>query len=135
MRARFVAYSVDAIITLSITIFILSFIPESNLPLNSLFLVIFIGIWWLLGTLYFCLFEYYNNGKTPGKAIVQIRTIDKKTKDKLNPESVILNNISKCNPIFFSIDVLIGLIKYSGLKENILRATQKMANTIVIKTD
>jgi uncharacterized RDD family membrane protein YckC len=88
---------------------------------------------WLLGFIYHWLLEAFNNGQTVGKMALKIRTVDEKTLDSATPGAYAINNIFKSSP-FLILDLIIGVLKYSGDPKNRVRIMQHVSETVVIST-
>ncbi|MHA1437764.1 MAG: RDD family protein [Promethearchaeota archaeon] len=87
---------------------------------------------WLIGLLYFFIFEVYNDGQTLGKMIFKIQTVNEKTLKKAEKSDYLINNLSKAS-IFLILDIIVGVLKNYGEKEKRLRYTQNLSKTVVIK--
>ena len=88
---------------------------------------------WLIGFLYHWLLEANNDGQTVGKKALKIRTVDEKTLGLASSSNYALNNIFKSSP-FLILDLIIGIIKYSGDPKYRFRIMQHVSETVVIKS-
>jgi uncharacterized RDD family membrane protein YckC len=88
---------------------------------------------WLLGFMYHWLLEAYNHGQTVGKMALKIRTVDEKTLGTATPRAYAINDIFKSSP-FLILDLIIGVLKYSGDPKNRFRIMQHVSETVVIST-
>jgi uncharacterized RDD family membrane protein YckC len=88
---------------------------------------------WLIGFLYFWIMESYNNGRSVGKLICGIKTVDKKSLEVTTPGRNAVNNILKTTTILFVLDFIIGIIANYGKPEKRLRIGQNWSKTVVIR--
>lgn len=88
---------------------------------------------WLIGFLYHWLLEANKDGQTIGKMALKIRTVDEKTLGLASSNNYAINNIFKSSP-FLLLDLIIGIIKYSGDPKYRFRIMQHVSETVVIKS-
>ena len=86
----------------------------------------------VIGFLYFWLMETFTGGKTIGKYILKIRTVDQKSLEPTTPKRYALNNLTKSTLILI-LDVLFGLILREDPDKKQIRHTQLLSQTVVIK--
>ncbi|MGQ4876312.1 MAG: RDD family protein [Promethearchaeia archaeon] len=126
---RMTAWLIDITIVLSITIPLSFYV---NFGYFYIYSYVYNSI---IGFFYFWLLELLNKGRTIGKLILRLKTVNKDDFGKAKPSKLFLNNITKPT-VFLFFDVLIGLL-INHIQENknnkIFRATQLLAEVIVIK--
>ncbi len=130
---RFFAWLIDLIIYGFISLIFFSERP------NILIIAVY-----LIGLLYFWLFDAFNKGQTLGKKIFGLRAVSEETFEPASAGKALLNNLTKSslillflNPIIgiiFILDFIIGILVNSGNTGNKIRLTQNIAKTVVIKT-
>ena len=89
----------------------------------------------VLGFSYFWLLESFNNGRTVGKLLLKLQTVDDKSFKKASLGRNALNSIFKATPVIV-IDLIFGYIANKRVEEsrNRYRFTQSMSETVVIST-
>ncbi len=120
---RLIAIIIDGIIIGIITL-ILNYIM--NWVLANL-------LGFVIGLLYFWLFEASNNGQTLGKMAMKLRTVNEKTLEPASSVEYFINNLFKGHIILLIIDFIIGILTNSGDPKKRLRIMQNASNTVVIK--
>ena len=110
----------------------------SILPLillfNRLGWIFFIVIVPLIMFFYFWIMEIITDGRTLGKMVFSLRTVNAKTLEPAKPGSYLFNNLLKSTPITFIIDIIIGFFVNIGSSKKRLRIMQNLSNTCVIRT-
>jgi uncharacterized RDD family membrane protein YckC len=89
---------------------------------------------WIVGFLYFWLFETYYSGQTIGKKILSLRAVDEKYYTTTTSGKYAINNLLRGSGILLLIDLIIGYIANYDIKGNRLRIMQNASNTVVVKT-
>lgn len=106
------------------------------IPLQTPTLLFESIIIFLLGNLVFFLYfwglEAKNNGKTLGKMVLGLKTVNKSTKEKPSYKNCLVNNILR-GPLLFIIDIFLAFILITDDKFIEIRYTQKLSQTSVIK--
>ncbi len=138
---RLIAWLIDVIITgwinntiwRNVTFFDVKLAPFSftwinrdlwNLSQLTGFLIPFL-YWWIL--------ESYNNGRSIGKLILGIKTVDLDTLKTATPGNNAKNNLLKAAGILFYLDLVIGFFTNYGEPEKRVRIGQNWSKTVVIK--
>jgi len=126
---RITAWLIDIAIVLSVTIPLSFYV---NFGYFYIYSYVYNSI---IGFFYFWLLELLNKGRTIGKLILRLKTVNKDDFGKAKTSKLFLNNITKPT-VFLFFDVLIGLL-VNHVQENknnkIFRATQLLTEVIVIK--
>lgn len=86
----------------------------------------------LLGFHYFWLMETLTGGKTLGKYVVKIRTVDEKSLEPTTTARYAINNLTKAT-IILILDVIFGLFLRQDAEKGQIRHTQQISHTIVIR--
>jgi uncharacterized RDD family membrane protein YckC len=122
---RFAACLIDVIILGSACFFFLLFLyPIGPIVLIGVPLIIFF---------YFWLLEILNKGQTVGKIALKLRTVDAKTLEPSKPVYYLVNNLLKCVPFLFLLDLIIGLLVNIKDTKKRRRIMQNASKTVVIK--
>lgn len=89
----------------------------------------------IFGFCYFWLLESFNKGKTVGKLLLKLKTVDDKTFKKASPAKYAINSIFKSTP-FIVIDLILGYFTNmrSEANKKQFRFTQTLSETTVIST-
>lgn len=103
---------------------------------------VYIGWGWLLrgtlinfvvGFIYFWLFEAFHDGQTLGKMAMKIQTVDETTLETITPGQAALHVFGKV--LFLPIDFILGIFTkgHSSSEDHKYRITQNISKTAVIK--
>jgi len=113
-------------------IFFISFLL-SLITYNQNFLFILNGYLFVLGFCYFWLLEFFNNGRTVGKLLLKLKTVDEKTFRKASLSKYAINNMLK-STYFIALDIIFGYIANLRTKDGKkrYRFTQTLSETVVI---
>ncbi|MBD3194888.1 MAG: hypothetical protein GF317_07530 [Candidatus Lokiarchaeota archaeon] len=98
--------------------------------LNNLFASSLIA--WGVGFLYALIMESFNDGKTVGKIVMNLKTVDEDTLTKAKPFQYAINNLVKFS-VLVILDFIIGVLISAGDVKNRYRLLQNTSDTIVIK--
>jgi len=93
------------------------------------------GVSILVSFIYLSAFEYYNDGKTPGKALLKLKTVNETEFGPMNLKQVVLHNLGKV--LILPIDLIIGIIVNNDEPDprdkNKIRISQQLSKTLVLK--
>lgn len=125
---RLIAWILDCII-IAILTSIIAFPFTRNFYVHGV--VTFIAGW-----MYFFILEQYNEGQTLGKMALHLRTVDQLTFDVVeSADKYLIDSLTKANFMLLVFDIILGLLVRPGDSSRKLRFTQRLANTVVIKTE
>ncbi|TFF89149.1 MAG: hypothetical protein EU548_07955 [Promethearchaeota archaeon] len=140
---RFGAFIIDLIIIGLIMIFLTILLPPLRNSLQRTMQRRLIGriifpslndlVFWIVAFLYFWLLESFNEGRSIGKMLLKLRTVDEKTHEPTTKGKYAINNLLKSNRSLFFIDFLIGILYNIGKEEKRLRIMQNASKTVVLK--
>jgi len=132
---RFFAYLIDVVIIYSIdwTLFYFFYEIFTFYTLISFYVTLHI-VAYLIGFFYFNLLETYNNGRTVGKLILSIKSVNEDTKQAASFRDNVINNVLKCSFISCVFDFIIGILKNYEDKKKRIRIMQNLSNVVVISS-
>ena len=78
--------------------------------------------------------EIIKDGRTLGKMVFSLRTVNAKTLEPAKPMDYLVNNLLKSTPITLIIDFIIGFFVNLRSSKKRLRIMQNLSNTCVIRT-
>lgn len=90
-------------------------------------------VFWMIAFLYFWILESFNEGRSLGKMLFKLRTVDENTHEQASKGKYAINNLLKSNRSLVFIDFLIGILANIGKENKRLRIMQNASKTIVIK--
>ncbi len=88
---------------------------------------------YLIGFFYFFILESYNNGKTIGKWLLHLRTVNEETFQSTSKKDCLINCLLKSHWLPCTIDFVLGTIKNLGEPQKRFRIMQNASKTVVIK--
>ena len=128
---RLIAWIIDILIIFLLTWILMLMVLYRT---DILFYLIFHLIAYFIGFLYFFLFEAFNKGRTLGKLIFGLKTVEENTAQTVSVRDCLLNCLLKCHWLPGLIDFIIGIFYNYGAPEKRLRIMQNYSQTVVIKT-
>lgn len=132
---RFLAFIIDGMIIGAIATALQNLIygPTGFNPMNYVW-TNESPVYYGLCLLYYWLFESFNKGRTLGKMVLRLRTVDEATFEPVTTFRYLLHCIGK---VFFgALDVIIGSIardKSNPVYHSQVRITQRISKTVVLK--